>query len=68
MLLYICKKQIFEWFIAKDMERIKNIYITQPVFIIFNDFDSSGGRVMQFTASGQRSLLIEVRGRCKYMH
>ena len=29
------------------------------------DFDSSGGRVMKFTASG---LLIQVRGKCKYMY
>ena len=33
-----------------------------------NAFDSSVGRVMRFTASGHTSLLIEVRGKCKYMH
>ena len=43
------------------------IYIYQfPQFT--NDFDSSGGRVMKFIASGHRSLLIEVRGKRKYMH
>ena len=33
-----------------------------------NDFDSSGGKMMKFIVSGHRSLLIEVRGKCKYIH
>ena len=47
------------------MERIKDIYIMQKKSFT-NHFDSSGGRVMKFTASGHRSLLIEVRGQYKY--
>ena len=55
--IYIYKNQIFEWIFAKYMERIKDIYIIQQIFFSFtNDFDSSGGRVMKFSASGHRSL------------
>ena len=32
--LYIYKKQIFEWIIAKDMKRIYDIYIMQQIFLI----------------------------------
>ena len=32
---YVYEKQIFEWIIAKDMERIKDIYIMQPIFLIY---------------------------------
>ena len=50
------------------MERIKDIYFMQPIFL-YQDFDSSGGIwVMKLTASGHPSLLIEVRGKFKYMH
>ena len=31
----IYKKQIFEWIIAKYMERIKDICIMQPIFLIY---------------------------------
>ena len=64
---YVYKKQIFELIIAKDMERIKDIYIMQNVNIT-NDFDSSGGRVIKFTGSGHSSLLIEVRGNYYYYY
>ena len=38
-------------------------------FFFTNDFDSSGGIwVMKLTASAHPSLLIEVRGKFKYMH
>ena len=37
-------------------------------FLFTNDFDSSGDRVMKFPASGHRSFLIDVSGKCKYMH
>ena len=36
--MYKHKKQIFEWTIAKDMERIKYIYIKQPIFLICQRF------------------------------
>ena len=42
------------------MEGITDIYIMQPFFSFTNDFDSSGGRVMKFPASGHHSFLIEV--------
>ena len=32
--IYIYKKQICEWIIAKNMERIKDIYIMQLIFLI----------------------------------
>ena len=66
--LFIYKKQIFEIIIAEDVEIIKDIYIIQPIFSFTNVFDCSGDRVMKFTASGHRSVLIVVRGKCKYMH
>ena len=68
MQLYIEEENI--WLnIGEDMERIQDIYIMQPIFFSFtHDFDRSGGRVMKFTASWHRSLLFEVRCKCKYMH
>ena len=35
MQLYIYKMQICEWIFAKYMERIKDIYIVQQIFIIY---------------------------------
>ena len=32
---YIYKKQIFESISAKDMERVEDIYIMQPNFLIY---------------------------------
>ena len=30
-----CKKQIFEWIVAKVMEIIKDIYIINSIFLIY---------------------------------
>ena len=49
--MYMYKKEMFEWIIAKDVQRIKYILTLDNLYFT-NDFDSSGGRVMEFTASG----------------
>ena len=52
--------------VAKYMK--KYIFTLCNEFFLFTkNFDSSGGRV-KFTASGHRSLIIEIRGKYKYMH
>ena len=52
-------------------ELLLNIWKELKIFTLCNQFlsftnafNSSGGRVMKFTALGHRSLLIEVRGKC----
>ena len=51
-------------------KKLKIFTLCNQFFSFTNDFDSSGGREMKFTASHSwhRSLLIEARGKCKYMH
>ena len=33
--IFIYNKKIFELIIAKDMERIQDIFIVQPIFLIY---------------------------------
>ena len=51
--------------ISKEL-KILNFTLCNQFFSFTNDFNSSGGRVMKFPASGHRSLVIEARGKCKY--
>ena len=51
---------------SKYMKELKIFILCNNLFALTNDFDSSGGRVMKFPASGHRSLLTEVSGKCKY--
>ena len=65
--LYIRNKYLNE--LLLNIWKELNIFTLCNQFFSFtNDSDSSGGGVMKFTASGHRSLLIEARGKCKYMH
>ena len=65
--LYIRHKYLNE-LLLKIWKELNIFTLRNQFFSFSNDFDSSGGRVMKFTASGNRSLLIEVRFKCKYMH
>ena len=48
--------------LLKILKELKIFTLCNQFFSFTEDFDCSGGRVMKFTASGHRSLLIEVRG------
>ena len=64
--VYIRNKYLNELLLYIRKE-LKIFSLCNQFFSFTNDFDSSDGRVMQFKASGHRSLLIEVRSKCKYM-
>ena len=68
MKLYIYKKQIFEELLRKIWKELKIFTLCHQFFSFTDDFESTCGRVMKFRATGYLSLLIEVRGKCKYMH
>ena len=65
--MYIRSKYLNE-LLTKIWKELKIFTLCTQFFSFTKDFDSSGGRVMKFTASGYYRLLIEVRGKCKYMH
>ena len=60
--IYIRNKYLNELFL-NIWKELKIFELCNHFFSFTNDFDSSGGRVMKFTASA-----IEVRGKCKYMY
>ena len=60
--LYIRNKYLNELFL-NIWKELKIFTLCNQFFSFNNGFDSSGGRVMKFTASGHRSLLIEERGK-----
>ena len=62
------KKNYLDELLLNIYKELKIFTLCNQFFAFTNDFDSSGGIVMKFTASGHRSLVIEVRGKCKYMH
>ena len=65
--IYIRNKYLNE-FLLNIWNELKIFILCNIFFSFTNDFDSSGGRVIKFLASDHRSLLIEVNGKCKYMH
>ena len=38
IIIYIRNKYLIAWIIAKYMERIKDIYIMHPIFLIYQQF------------------------------
>ena len=65
--IYIRSKYLDE-LLLKILKEIKIFTLCNQIFSITNGVGSSVGRVMKFTASGHRCLLVEVRGKCTYMH
>ena len=65
--IYIRSKYLNE-FLLNIWNELKIFTLCNIFFSFTSDFDSSGGRVMKFPASGHRSLLIEASGKCKYVH
>ena len=57
--IYIRSKYLNE-FLLNIWKELKIFTLGNNFFSFTNEFDSSGGRVMKFPASGHRSLLIEV--------
>ena len=65
--MYIRNKYLNE-LLLNIVKELKIFVLCNQFFSFTNNFNSSGARVMTFAASGHRSLLIEVRGNCKYKH
>ena len=63
--MYARIKYLNELFL-KILKEFKIFTLCNQFFSFTNDFDSSGC-IVKFTASAHRSLLIEVRGKYKYM-
>ena len=57
--MYIRSKYLNES-LVKIWKEFKIFRLCNQFFSFTNDFDSSGGRVMKFTASGHRSLYIDM--------
>ena len=62
----ICRKKYLNELLLNKWKELKIFTLFNQFFSFTNDFDRLGVRVMKFTASGHRSLLIEVRGKCMH--
>ena len=65
--IYIRNKYLNE-LLLNIWKKLKILTLCNQFFSFTNDFDSSASRVMKLTASAHRSLLIEVRRKCKCMY
>ena len=55
--IYIYNKQIFEWIVAKYMIRIKDIYIMQPIFLIY-ELTTSIVQAVEWSSFQHQGILV----------